>query len=134
MCGYPESKGDFVLIVDELNVFLRPGGQYGKVGEFLRKNFLQKEGRFLVFSTHLPCDASIDDLMGQGTGSARHATSLALTSSRDIEALRRMDECSSLTPCQAALYSGSPGVIYTVMNKPHMTFRVVSTASPNRQP
>ncbi|CAE7608946.1 unnamed protein product [Symbiodinium sp. KB8] len=51
---YLESKKDVVLIIDELHVLLKPSESpgYDEVGAFLREQFLDPEGRYLIFSTH----------------------------------------------------------------------------------
>ena len=49
-------KEKVVLLIDELNVLLKVGSPdlHSKVGAFLRANFLDPPGRYLVFSTHFP--------------------------------------------------------------------------------
>ena len=73
---YLKDKKDVVLIVDELNVLLKPSQSddgYAEVGAFLREQFLDPSGRCLIFSTHIPSGIGLSHLLGKGTGSTRAA-------------------------------------------------------------
>ena len=59
-----------VLLIDELNSLRSPADRFG--ADLLRTEFLEKTGRYLVFSTHVPMnlDVSVDDLTGTGSSPA----------------------------------------------------------------
>eukprot|EP00969_Alexandrium_andersonii_P282682 12497019-Alexandrium_andersonii.AAC.1 len=121
-----QGKDDVVLVVDELNVLLQPGGGAGFEGSglFLREAFLDPVGRHLVFSTRVPAGAGIEEVLGRGTGSLRDAVAVEMPTARDIGELRGMHEaCRALTPCEAAYYSRIPSLIYTVKTQPTYSFR-----------
>ena len=66
LAEYFGKMSNVVLIIDELKVLLKPGcaDQHRSVGEFLRAQFLDRKGRFLVFSTHFAVTAGIKELLG----------------------------------------------------------------------
>jgi hypothetical protein len=112
-----EGKDNIVLLVDELNVLLKPSDteNYADVGRFLRESFLDPSGRHLVFSTHIPESAGIDQLLGKGSGSSRTAIAIEMPTSSEMDKLRGMhSECAALTPCEAVYYSYIPSLIYSV--------------------
>ena len=115
---YLKDKKDVVLIVDELNVLLKPDKSddgYAEVGAFLREQFLDPSGRYLIFSTHIPTGIGLSHLLGKGSGSTRTAETIKMPSSHDTKSLRNMDEkCEALTPCEAAYYGQMPSLIYSV--------------------
>ena len=115
---YLKDKKDVVLIVDELNVLLKPNKSddgYAEVGAFLREQFLDPSGRYLIFSTHIPTGIGLSHLLGKGSGSTRTAETIEMPSSHDMKSLRSMDEkCEALTPCEAAYYGQMPSLIYSV--------------------
>ena len=118
--AYLRSKTDVVLIIDELNVLLQPTAtdDYEEVGAFLRQEFLDPAGRHLIFSTHVPSSAGLDQLLGKGGGSSREAVAVAMPRSTELDALRKMDnKCSGLTRCQAVFYGYMPSLIYSVQTQ-----------------
>ena len=123
LCGkivlkeYLKDKKDVVLIVDELNVLLKPSESpgYDEVGTFLREQFLDPSGRCLIFSTHIPGGVGLSHLLGKGSGSPRTATVIEMPRSYNMLELRHMDEkCQALTPCEAVYYGRIPSLIYSV--------------------
>ena len=97
---YFAREGKMVLLIDELNVLLRPGSaeDHSRVGSYLRSQFLDRKDRFLVFSTHVSETAGIDQLLGHGIGSEREGFFISMPETCDLEELRRMDDqCQSLT-------------------------------------
>ena len=115
---YLKDKKDVVLIVDEMNVLLKPSQSddgYAKVGAFLREQFLDRPGRYLIFSTHVPTSLGLSHLLGVGSGSSRTAEVVEMPRSDDMQALRSMhEECQALTPCEAVYYGRIPSLIYAV--------------------
>ena len=122
---YLDKMSNVVLLIDELNVLLKPGcaDQHKSVGEFVRAQFLDRKGRFFVFSTHFAVTAGIQELLGIGVGSVRDAIPIRMPKSFSLDKLRSMHpDCQSLTGCQVAFYSGIPSLIYTVMTNPSFDF------------
>ena len=125
---YLKDKKDVVLIVDELNVLLKPDKSddgYAEVGAFLREQFLDPSGRHLIFSTHMPTGIGLSHLLGKGSGSTRTAETIEMPSSHDMESLRNMDDdCEALTPCEAVYYGRIPSLIYSVKMQ-HRSFNIL---------
>ncbi|CAJ1386926.1 unnamed protein product [Effrenium voratum] len=114
---YLEDKKDVVLLVDELNVLLKPNqaGNYQDVGMFLRETFLDPAGRHLVFSTHIPTSTGLDQVLGKGAGSSREAETIPMPRCADMEQLRAMHPaCDALTPLEAVYLGYVPALIFSV--------------------
>ena len=107
-----------VLLIDELNSLRRPLDRSG--ADLLRTEFLDKTGRYLVFSTHLPMnlDSTVDELNGtvSNPSSIRRFVNLSMPFSNDVTVMRAMFAGQSLsivpTPAQVALYGGIPSLLY----------------------
>ena len=115
--AYLNKHSKVVLLIDELSMLLKPGcaDRHKRAGAFLRDEFLDRPDRFLVFSTHFPITAGIQELLGLGSGSDRDATPIPMPTSFNLAELREMHlECRSLTGCQVLFYSGIPALIYSV--------------------
>ena len=107
----------FVLLIDELNALATPVD--AEAGYMLRRLFLDKHNRSLVFTTHVPF--SLDSQASRYTASARTPPSprgcftVPFHPTLDIESLREMSSaCSALTPAEVVLYGGIPSLIYSV--------------------
>ncbi|CAJ1335213.1 unnamed protein product [Effrenium voratum] len=114
---YLEDKKDVVLLVDELNVLLKPNqaDNYQDVGMFLRETFLDPAGRHLVFSTHIPTSTGLDRVLGKGAGSSREAETIPMPRCADMEQLRAMHPaCDALTPLEAVYLGYVPALIFSV--------------------
>ena len=126
---YLKDKKDVVLIVDEMNVLLKPSQSddgYAEVGAFLREQFLDPPGRYLIFSTHVPTSLGLSHLLGMGSGSSRTAELVEMPRSDDMQALRSMhEECQALTPCEAVYYGRIPSLIYSVKTQ-YNSFNILS--------
>ncbi|CAJ1384713.1 unnamed protein product [Effrenium voratum] len=99
--AYLADKQDVVLVVDELNVLLKanPTDGHQDVGRFLREMFLDPAGRHLVFSTHIPTSAGLDQVLGKGAGSSRTVIPIKMPRCAEVQRLRRMHpNCAALTP------------------------------------
>jgi hypothetical protein len=110
-----------VLLIDELNILACPPDI--DAAHLLRKCFLDKPNRHLVFTTHVPFTLEDDvnyitQVMGQQqlTGSSgRGCHIVPMEVSVNLLELQAMsDNCSSMTPLEVALYGGIPSLIYTV--------------------
>eukprot|EP00439_Symbiodinium_sp_Y106_P003142 s8512_g1.t1 len=62
---------------------------FGEVGAFLRRKFLDPAGRHLIFSTHVPSSAGVDQLLGKGRRHPREAVAVAMPRSTQLPALMR---------------------------------------------
>ncbi|CAE7868340.1 blh, partial [Symbiodinium necroappetens] len=59
LCDHLERQnGIIVLMIDELNLLVPKGTTDNEVASFLRRVFLSRENRYLVFTTHEPFDGS----------------------------------------------------------------------------
>ncbi|CAE7407611.1 unnamed protein product, partial [Symbiodinium sp. CCMP2456] len=86
-----------------------------KVGAFLREQFLDPPGRYLIFSTHVPTSVGLSHLLGRGSGSTRTAKAVEMPRSDNMQQLRSMHQrCEALTPCEAIFYGQMPSLIYSV--------------------
>ena len=109
------SKGT-VLIVDELNK-LQDGPLDVDTSNLLKKEFLDKKGRYLVFTSHVPINVEdkLSLAMTSERGSLRNCEIAHVPTSMDLSLLRAMDPCcAALTRAEAALYGGIPSLIFTV--------------------
>eukprot|EP01036_Dinobryon_divergens_P041347 gene41347-54799_t len=112
-----------VLLIDELNSLGVPLDK--DAARLLRDMFLDKAGRFLVFTSHIPVSIqspiyTTGDFIG-GTPSARGVStvdmSLAKTES-DFNELRNMSEkCEALTEERAAWLGYIPSLVFCAMNE-----------------
>jgi hypothetical protein len=114
-----EYLGDFpvVLIIDELNALAVPID--ADAGRMLRQLFLDKQNRYLVFSSHVPI--SVEPKLSTyikstyETPSQRGCRLLGFSPCSDLALLRNMSpQCASLNPAEAMLYGGIPSLIYSV--------------------
>ncbi|CAJ1330034.1 unnamed protein product [Effrenium voratum] len=115
--AYLADKQDVVLVVDELNVLLKanPTDGHQDVGRFLREMFLDPAGRHLVFSTHIPTSAGLDQVLGKGAGSSRTVIPIKMPRCAEVQRLRGMHpNCAALTPLEAVYFGYIPSLIYSV--------------------
>lgn len=106
-----------VLLIDELNALAAPIDE--DAGRMLRRLFLDKPNRYLLFSSHVPLNvdpiASHYILSPDIPPSSRGCHVLDFTPCIDVLALRAMSsKCSSLSPSEVSLYCGIPSLIYSV--------------------
>jgi len=108
---------DVILLIDELNSLRKPLDWTGAT--LLCEEFLDKRGRYLVFSTHSPMniDVAIDEFLGTITNpsSKRGYLSLSMPFSTDVKVLRTMfnhDLSIVPMPAQVALYGGIPSLLF----------------------
>jgi hypothetical protein len=109
-----------VLLIDELNSLCAnsPLGQDASL--LLKAQFLDKAGRYLVFTTHVPME--VDSLTTTTTfmtsrvpASHRKCLTVPMPFSLNVDLLRTMSsDCNALTGAEVALYSGIPSIIYSV--------------------
>ncbi len=76
-----EKCEDFVLLVDELNMLSLQLDE--EVNNFLKENFMDKKGRYFVFTTHQPLSFDRPNAIAQ-----RGCEVLNLSQSTDIRTLR----------------------------------------------
>ena len=120
----------FILLVDELNALSYPPDQDAAI--LLRRMFLDKENRYLIFSSHVPislddCINAASHLLGVVNSAASYASNrgmllLSMSISNDLKLLRGMHPaCNGLTPTEVAMYGGIPGLIYSMKAIPGIT-------------
>ena len=107
----------FVLLIDELNALSAPVD--GDAGGMLRRLFLDKHNRYLVFTTHIPISlepcASQYMMSSSAPSSPRGCLTVHIPQCVDLNSLRNMSvQCESLTPSEVMLYGGIPSLIYSI--------------------
>jgi hypothetical protein len=105
----------FVLLIDELNALSDVLDE--EAGSFLRRLFLDKKNRYLVFTTHVPMNLDPNKSSNAAlfmAGSGRGVKSLYLPVSTNLQSLRLMPGCESINAATVALYGGIPSLIYSV--------------------
>ena len=103
-----------VLLIDELNALGTPIN--GKLGVLLKREFLDKKNRYLVYTSHVPMTVDTPLKESIQTGSGRQFKMVAhMPQTTDLQLLQSMSkECGALTPTEMVLYGGIPALIYSV--------------------
>jgi hypothetical protein len=113
--------GSCVLLIDELNLLGGAKPLEKGAGRLLRDMFLDRPGRYLVFTTHWPVavDDSFSELAASfgSTPSPRGCLTLPMPVCSDLALLQNMPGCSALTGARAAIYGGIPSLIYSVISQ-----------------
>jgi len=101
-----------------------------EAAKFLSLNFLDPEGRYLVFTSHV--FLSLDADTYNKSSSHRGFISIEnLPISFDVKELRKIHACTqTVTPAEVALYGGIPSLIFSVKEEARLMFieNRVSTA------
>ena len=106
----------FVLLIDELNALDTPVDSDAR--RMLRRLFLDKKDRYLVFTTHVPISLEPSDHLP----SPRGCLTVPLYQCMEIHWLRNMSvQCEALTPSEVMLYGGIPSLIYSIKSMHEMT-------------
>ena len=107
-----------VLLIDELNMLA--GGPLGAdVADFLKQEFLDKACRYLVFTSHVPLNTDeistykLAPYFPTSTPSPRGVVTVHQPLSIELDHLRAMPGCESLTSAEVAIYGGIPSLIYS---------------------
>jgi hypothetical protein len=108
-----------VLIIDNLNALASPVDQ--EAARMLRMLFLDRQNRYLVFSSQTPINVDQKDShFGSSTSihpNARGCHVLGFSPCLDLTLLQNMSpSCSDLNPAEVSLYGGIPSLIYSVKN------------------
>jgi hypothetical protein len=117
-----------VLLIDELNM-LSGGPLDADVANFLKQEFLDKAGRYLVFTSHIPLntdDISKNKLAPYSptfTPSPRGVVTVHQPLSIELNKLRAMPGCESLTVSEVTIYGGIPSLIYSAKGHDLLTPR-----------
>lgn len=110
-----------VLIIDELNMLSDKLDE--SAANLLRSEFLDKENRYLVITSHIPLDLDVTcnaaSVLGKRpsivSASERGVYVVHLPLSTDLLELRTMsDACRALTPFEVVFYGGIPSLIYSI--------------------
>lgn len=115
-----------VLLIDELNKMGVPLDR--ETSSFLTDNFLDRKGRYLIFSSHvqLPVDFPAPTAAASFTSpSGRTMLTLPLPFCTDRDVLENMLGGSSVTDLQITLSVGIPSLLYVMMRptRKEMTFQ-----------
>ena len=122
-----------ILFIDELNKLRLPLDP--EVSNFLKKNFLDRLGRYLVFTSHVVLDIDpskydqpvnsirANDYMYQSSsGSNRPIEIVHMPRSTDKDKLRAMSsQCSAVTSVEITLYGGLPSLLFIKKNRSETT-------------
>ena len=117
-----------VLLIDDLDV-LAGGPMDADTTSFLKKEFLDKAGRYLVFTSRIPLnvdEAKADELsefFQYRTASPRGLISVHQPHSVDLTELRKMPGCAALTSAEVTIYGGIPSLIYSFKGRDRYTPR-----------
>jgi hypothetical protein len=107
-----------VLIIDELNALGFPIDQ--DAGRMLRKLFLDKNNRYLIYSSHITMDIgdkNFSKYVASSANSERGFHVLNFKPCIDLALFRQMSPaCGSISPAQVMLFGGIPSLIYSVRN------------------
>jgi hypothetical protein len=99
-----------VLLIDELNALCAPVDE--ELSLLIKRMFLDRPGRYLVFSTHYPLAIDVGESFIR-SDSGRVCRQIQLPRCTDVSVLRNMaPQCSGLQPCRVALYAGMPAMIF----------------------
>ena len=116
-------NGNVVLLIDELNILGMP--LENDAAQLLREMFLDKRGRFLVFTSHFPVSIEGDaaqaiDLLAKSANvppSLRGISTVNMSLGNTLTELRAMSTaCEALTEETAAWLAYIPSLIYCSMN------------------
>jgi hypothetical protein len=119
-----------VLLIDELNALGVPLDV--EAGLLLRKMFLDKANRYLVFTTHVPMNVDMPASSAMGPSltlpaSDRGCHVVSLPTCMNETELQSMGyNCSGLTHAEVAYYGGIPSLVYavkTLFEQPRDRFR-----------
>lgn len=107
----------FMLLIDDLNSLAAPLD--AEAGSMLRRLFLDKHNRCLVFTTHVPMSLepqASQCMMPSSTPASPHGClTVPIPLCVNLNSLRNMSvQCESLTPAEVMLYGGIPSLIYSV--------------------
>jgi hypothetical protein len=114
-----------VLLIDELNILSAGMPLDSDAAKLLREMFLDRAGRYLVFTSHVPVSIEAyeyraDNFLGtvaHSPPSLRGVLTVDMSLARTLEELRGMSmECGALTEERAAWLGYIPSLIYVVMN------------------
>lgn len=109
-------KFPFVLLIDELNALAAPVD--AEAGRMLRRLFMDKLNRCLVFTSHVPMSLETRACLP----SPRGCLTVPFHPTLDITSLRAMsDMCRAITPAEVMMYGGIPSLIYSVKAMHEMT-------------
>jgi hypothetical protein len=115
-----------ILLIDELNA-LAGGPLDADSACFLKEEFLDKAGRYLVFTSHAPLDIDTtcpEDAMSRywtSPMSPRGFLTVHQPLSVDLALLRQMPGCAALTSAEVAIYGGIPSLIYAAKGHAELT-------------
>ena len=98
-------EATIVLLIDELNALCAMLDE--DLSLLLKKIFLDRPNRYLVFTSHYPMEVDVG-FPFTGGASGRVCEKVQLPRCTDVDKLRGMaDECQALQPCRVAMYSGA---------------------------
>lgn len=106
-----------ILLIDEINMLSMGRPLESSAASFLKKHFLDRANRYLVYTTHLPLnvESTLDKTLGSTNSppSPRSLRVIHLPESTDLVKLRSMSvNCQALTSTEVAIYGAIPSLIY----------------------
>ena len=129
--------GVIVLMIDELNLLVPKGTADNEVASFLRRVFLSRENRYLVFTTHEPFDGS--QMAEEYTGgklpySPRDVIATDLPRSIDVTEQRCIPECHALSVGNVLFFSGIPALLRSWKQQYNFQARFEQLPKPKKTP
>ncbi|CAE7210443.1 unnamed protein product [Symbiodinium sp. CCMP2592] len=126
-------NGIIVLMIDELNLLVPKGTRDDEVASFLRKVFLIRENRYLVFTTHEPFDGSqITEYIGGY--SPRGVIARDLPRSVNLTEQRGIPECRALSAGNLIFFSGIPSLLRSWKQQYNFQARFQQLTKPDTTP
>lgn len=115
---------NIVLVVDELNRLTQGEPPDGEAAALLREMFLDKAGRYLVYSTHVPITVDTAQMsFGSATKdpSDRGIITVNMSLASSVEQLQALPDCSALTAYRAAWFGYIPSLVLTATTEERLT-------------
>ena len=138
LCDHPERQnGIIVLMIDELNLLVPKGTTDNEVASFLRRVFLSRENRYLVFTTHEPFDGS---QIAEYTGGKSRAYSPRGVIARDlprsvnVTEQRGIPQCRALSAGNVLFFSGIPALLRSWKQQYNFQARFQQLTKPDTTP
>ena len=124
-------------MIDELNLLVPKGTTDNEVASFLRRVFLSRENRYLVFTTHEPFDGS---QIAEYTGGKSRAYSPRGVIARDLPRSvnvtehRGIPQCRALSAGNVLFFSGIPALLRSWKQQYNFQARFQQLRKPKKTP
>ena len=123
-------------MIDELNLLVPKGTTDNEVASFLRRVFLSRENRYLVFTTHEPFDGSqiAEYTGGKSPYSPRGVIARDLPRSVNVTEQRGIPQCRALSAGNVLFFSGIPALLRSWKQQYNFQARFQQLRKPKKTP